>query len=240
MAWSIHIALKCLRRSALVKFAEKCSLSSAGNTSEIRSQIASFYSRKPKDCRSHLRKRDILTIIRCYSDRNDMYLPGAVDFSKANLLRIFKSVILSDESPEQFGFCKSEPEREYQVDAVGQLLIALDCQPKPVCLQLATGGGKTRIANDLVARWLLSESGPIVWISKDWRLLGQAAFDVNQRLCSVRIRQLGGDGKLPIKKLKVGANYKGIVYTTLHTLHRPSSPGKNIRLPYERIPFGLG
>lgn len=45
-------------------------------------------------------------------------------------------------------------ERGYQFEAVHKLWQALHEQDVPICLHLATGGGKTRIANDLIVKWL--------------------------------------------------------------------------------------
>ena len=47
-------------------------------------------------------------------------------------------------------------------------------------LHLATGGGKTFVANNVVAN-ALSDGGYAMWVTKDWWLLRQAAVDMARR-----------------------------------------------------------
>ncbi len=44
--------------------------------------------------------------------------------------------------------------RDYQVEAFDALWAALHQKKDPVCLSLATGGGKTFVAVNLVAEWV--------------------------------------------------------------------------------------
>jgi hypothetical protein len=78
----------------------------------------------------------------------------------------------------------------YQERAVEVLLESLDpLQPK--ILHLATGGGKTRVANTIVDRWRISHRGAALWVTKDWRLLKQAAMDFGKRYQRATLVRLG-------------------------------------------------
>lgn len=110
------------------------------------------------------------------------------------------------------------PLRDYQLEAVDTLLTCLD--PKqPQLLQLATGGGKTRVANEVVAAWAARHPGkPVAWVTKDWRLLAQAATDLARRHRLGPLARLGGDGQAlhPLVADAGGA----VVYSTIQTLQR--------------------
>lgn len=47
------------------------------------------------------------------------------------------------------------PLRDYQTEAVASLWTALHEKDVPVSLVLPTGGGKTRVANELIVRWMV-------------------------------------------------------------------------------------
>lgn len=49
--------------------------------------------------------------------------------------------------------------RGYQVEAVGVIWKALHEKKGPVCLSLATGGGKTFVAVNVVADWMAKYGG---------------------------------------------------------------------------------
>jgi superfamily II DNA or RNA helicase len=113
----------------------------------------------------------------------------------------------------------TEP-RDYQRDAV-RTLVAGIAPGRPLVLHVATGGGKTWIANDVLSRWLRETGGWVLWVTKDWRLLRQAAEDLarRHRPMAKRLRRVGGAGSLlhPLPELDPGE--VGVVaYTTLHTL----------------------
>ena len=57
------------------------------------------------------------------------------------------------------------PLRSYQDSAVEAILEKLNPM-QPQLLYLATGGGKTRVANDVVVRWKKVHRGPVIWITK--------------------------------------------------------------------------
>ena len=102
------------------------------------------------------------------------------------------------------------------------MLRALD-PGKPKILHLATGGGKTRVANDIIVRWTAERGGPVLWITKDWRLLKQAAGDLCRRNHHQRISRLGGDGQA-LHPLPEG-HAQHVIYTTIQTMIRRLSTG---------------
>ena len=109
--------------------------------------------------------------------------------------------------------------REYQVAAVESVLAALQQRPRqPHLLHLATGGGKTRVANDVVKRWFeLHAWGHVLWITKDWWLLHQALTDLRRRsTVPLNAYRLGGDGNElhPLPEF-ANAGHASIIYTTL-------------------------
>lgn len=110
--------------------------------------------------------------------------------------------------------------RPYQDQAVSAILESIDPE-QPSLLHVATGGGKTWIANDAVIQWLGHADGPILWITKDWALLWQAARDVCRRHRGMKskLSRIGGDQKelSALSELKRGAK---ILYTTIFTLGR--------------------
>jgi superfamily II DNA or RNA helicase len=107
---------------------------------------------------------------------------------------------------------------EYQRLAETAVLELLGPQ-QPQLLHLATGGGKTLVANNVVVRWLERRRGPVLWVTKDWRLLYQAARDLRRRHHGVPLpTRLGGDGRI-LHPLAVGTS-TGVVYTTIQTLTR--------------------
>lgn len=111
--------------------------------------------------------------------------------------------------------------RPFQVDAFEALKRALfDGQVAPRLLHVATGGGKTMIANHVLKEFLGMRGGPVLWVTKDWRLLKQAAVSLCQHETHMlaRLGRVGGAARelspLPDDRLD------GVVYTTLHTFLR--------------------
>lgn len=110
--------------------------------------------------------------------------------------------------------------RDYQREAVRTLLAGV-APGRPLVLHVATGGGKTWIANDVLARWLRETGGWVLWVTKDWRLLRQAAEDLSRRHQGMarRLRRIGGAGTLLHPLEELDTSEAGVVaYTTLHTL----------------------
>ncbi len=98
---------------------------------------------------------------------------------------------------------------------------------------MATGGGKTFVANNALAAELRRRGGYALWVTKDWLLLGQAAHDLaaRHRGMTGRLARLGGFRNAgDIEQLPETTNVKrvNVVYTTLHTFKR--------RLERHRLP----
>jgi len=124
----------------------------------------------------------------------------------------------------------AKPLYPYQVEAIEALSAALAANPtQPQLLQLATGSGKTRVANDIVARWLSSRGGPVMWVTKDWRLLRQAARDAARRHLGLQLYRLGGSQRdlanLAEAPVWWSRPWPAIVYTTIKTLLRRLDSG---------------
>jgi superfamily II DNA or RNA helicase len=119
-----------------------------------------------------------------------------------------------------------QPLRPYQREAIDAVLRDLDAR-EPKLLHLATGGGKTRVANDAVALFLERNrgTGPVLWVTKDWSLLTQAAVDASRRHQGVRLARLGGNGQPlhPLPSVEPAATDRAevdIVYSTVQTMER--------------------
>ena len=108
--------------------------------------------------------------------------------------------------------------RPYQEECVTNALRSLDGQ-RPALLHIATGGGKTFVANNVIANYL-DHDDYALWITKDWWLLRQAATDIAQRQHGFdeRLRRLGGDHRelhyLPSYSKNDGL---AVLYTTLQS-----------------------
>lgn len=96
---------------------------------------------------------------------------------------------------------------------------------RPTLLHIATGGGKTFVANNVVVAELARHEGYVLWITKDWELLGHAAADIAARHKKLggRLARLGGDRRVgdihelpPVRQIHDVA----VVYTTLQTFRQ--------------------
>lgn len=220
MTWSINKILMCLQRIGLKYLAKKQGLSISGKNSELCTRIANNYLNKLNACLSDLRKKDLKTLINCFSEENEVYLQGVADLNRNERLRILKRILIKDEEPIGLGFIKKPP-HDYQIEAIKNGLDALVNQNKPVGIHVGTGGGKTYIGNDIIFKWLKDEGGTVFWISKDWELLKHALKDLSLRHPTVRVRRFGGKEKgLNIPEFDLIKDFKGVVYITLHTLHQ--------------------
>ena len=116
--------------------------------------------------------------------------------------------------------------RDYQVDCEGRIAEALTAE-RPALLHVATGGGKTFVANNAVAN-ALSGGGYALWVAKDWWLLRQAALDMARRHRGMAggLRRLGGDEEA-VRDLPEadGEDFGRVVYTTLQTFKRRLDDG---------------
>lgn len=111
------------------------------------------------------------------------------------------------------------PLRPYQEQAVEALLEALRWDT-PALLHLATGGGKTRVANEFISQLPVFCKSSVLWVTKDWRLLYQAASDMSRRITgSAPLARIGGDSTV-LQYLREWSEDAAVVYTTLHTFSR--------------------
>jgi superfamily II DNA or RNA helicase len=126
----------------------------------------------------------------------------------------------------------NRPERRrYQQEAVQALLENLDVR-QPILLHIASGGGKTWIANDVVARWSREhEQRTVLWVTKDWWLLRQAADDLKRRYATqeLRLGRVGG-ARGPLRALDELSRDADVAYTTLTTLTSQITRGRLTRL----------
>ena len=116
--------------------------------------------------------------------------------------------------------------RDYQVDCEARIANALAAE-KPTLLHVATGGGKTFVANNAVAN-ALSGGGYALWVAKDWWLLRQAALDMASRHQGLAgdLRRLGGDEEAIRDLPEADGEDRGrVVYTTLQTFKRRLDDG---------------
>ncbi|MCK5884162.1 MAG: DEAD/DEAH box helicase family protein [Bacteriovoracaceae bacterium] len=121
-------------------------------------------------------------------------------------------------------------EREYQTELKDAIVEYVDDAISGTIV-VATGGGKTRIANDSINELLdEDEDARILWITKDWRLLSQASNDFSSRY-DYPVSRIGGGNEaisgLPDDRFEdseTDDNWNGrIVYTTIHTFSRDHS-----------------
>ncbi len=110
--------------------------------------------------------------------------------------------------------------RHYQVAAIAALRKAIRPSGSAL-LAIATGGGKTFVANAAIAEHLAAASdNKVLWVTKDWSLLDQALFALRSEHPGVakhaaRIGMPKAEGAISECPESVRAR---LVYTTLHTL----------------------
>lgn len=123
------------------------------------------------------------------------------------------------------------PLHPFQQECLSELRRCTASRRGKYFIHIATGGGKTRVANDWVFENL--ESGrKILWVTKDWTLLKQAARDLCRRHVGVSqvVGCVGGDIGLP----SVDENPRTqIVYTTIQTWNR------RMDAAFTRAPFDI-
>jgi superfamily II DNA or RNA helicase len=97
---------------------------------------------------------------------------------------------------------------------------------------VATGGGKRRIGNDVIAHLLSTGRGRVLVITKDWTLLRQAAEDLCRRHEGMRDRigYVGASGRRCFPGIEGGAT-KSVVFTTIQSWNR------HARLQVERFEY---
>ncbi len=84
-------------------------------------------------------------------------------------------------------------------------------------ITVATGGGKTRIANDWIGAHALTEGRRVLWITKDWALLRQAATDLCRRWKRAYVGHVGEPAQFFGRTPRSDAV---VTYTTIHMWRR--------------------
>ncbi len=113
---------------------------------------------------------------------------------------------------------EQQPARPYQQQALQRLKGSLT-PTHPILLHVATGGGKTRIANDLIEE-ILRDGGCVLWLTMRWSLLYQAARDISRRHKDFQAQEgmlgrIGGESS-EISFLPTSGPRR-VWYTTIHT-----------------------
>lgn len=119
--------------------------------------------------------------------------------------------------------------RPYQKAAARAGLSAINANRSGL-IHIATGGGKTVVASELVRKLCQSSEGYVLWLTKDWTLLAQAARSVARQAPDLVLGRLGGE-KSPIAHLADQPDNVDVLFTTLHTFTRRVSD-----LPYASGP----
>lgn len=117
-----------------------------------------------------------------------------------------------------------QEERPYQKDLTAKVAQAMD-ERRSATVVVATGGGKTKIANDAVAEHLKKKDRNVLWLSKDWRLLYQAAADFYKRHgVGRKIKPLRFRGDTEVLRFLDSCEGKArlgrINYTSIHSVDR--------------------
>jgi superfamily II DNA or RNA helicase len=150
---------------------------------------------------------------------------GADDFDEDDIFSESQRRSISGEERENLEAAFNRPAdpedfRNYQDEATRAVLRFLNHSDRSCAtLHIATGGGKTKITNDAIAKLIKENSETrVLWVTKGWRLLYQAATDLNRRhKLKSKMFRLGGGGR----ELCFMDNFSGngrVVYTTIHTL----------------------
>jgi superfamily II DNA or RNA helicase len=128
--------------------------------------------------------------------------------------------IVPDEAFELDADAARQPARGYQAELVAEIERVLRASARGRCyrISVATGGGKTRIANDWIWKHALPGGWRVLWLTKDWWLLSQAASDLCRRYegALARIGYVGDEGKSALRRLDERVD-RPVVYTTIHT-----------------------
>ena len=119
--------------------------------------------------------------------------------------------------------------RPYQAECQAEAVKLLN-PTTPTLLHIATGGGKTFVANNIVAEWIDEKGGYALWITKDWWLLNQAAHELATHRPTMQdtLARLGGGrdiGHIARLPQAVTAQTR-VLYTTLHTFKRRQDSGQ--------------
>ena len=109
------------------------------------------------------------------------------------------------------------PPRPYQAELVRDLVRTVTPSAKGrFYIHVATGGGKTLVTNDWLGRHVLPTQR-VLWLTKDWELLGQAARDLIARHAGAdRLAGYFGNAGDALRGIRSDVNAR-IVYSTLQT-----------------------
>jgi superfamily II DNA or RNA helicase len=149
------------------------------------------------------------------------------DYDSPNVFRSHTYKLWLEQELRYSEVKSNKPLWTFQKEAINAVIPKLDVL-QPTVLHVATGGGKTRIANNILREWLRLHGGPIMWVSKDWRLLTQAVCDLAQRHPSIRYERDGGDGK-NLHWIPDGG-WSDVVYSTIQSAQR------NMGTSFNRFP----
>jgi superfamily II DNA or RNA helicase len=113
-----------------------------------------------------------------------------------------------------------QPARGYQRELVEELerVLSVSQPGRSYRINVATGGGKTRIANDWLWTRALPRGWRVLWVTKDWWLLAQAASDLCRRHDGARARLgfVGVAGRHALCSLDERVD-RDVVFTSIHT-----------------------
>ncbi len=247
---SKRLLVDCLSRDTLLDVARMLELSvhSRMPVADVRGRFTRSRRVTAEDILEVLRKDDLRNLCGRLGRQLECSIPvrGTVDDIRERLLFLLEPGW--SEEPEtgpgyredayrrrfvaEFAFQpESSPSRRYQLEAVRTALENLS--PDQACLvQVATGGGKTRIGNDAVVARLAEERSWALWVSKDWRLLKQAGRDLARRHDGFgrRLRRLGGESTV-LHPLPTVSAPGAVVYSTIQTMGRRLAEGHRLGRP---------
>jgi hypothetical protein len=110
------------------------------------------------------------------------------------------------------------PLRDYQIETIRALAERAGPRTgRKFLVQIATGGGKTRVVNDWIWHHVRPSGHRVLWVTLNWELLRQAAGDLCRRFEEAPdvLGWLGGGVHRPDRiREEQGAQ---IVYSTIHT-----------------------
>ena len=204
--------------NVLQNLAQLHSVSIANSMENIFHELQWLYRNKPDMCAADICNASITTSLRSFKKlAGNAITSGGVVHAEKFFRQILKFAGLNDASFDR----EKHPKRPYQLDAQRAILDGLGKYSRPICLSLATGGGKTRVANDFLMEWLEASGGIVIWLTKDWWLLDQAVSDFFRRHDKVAVHRYGGTHKdLPFKPFSSKSALTGIVYTTVQTCYK--------------------
>jgi superfamily II DNA or RNA helicase len=202
--------LETMTVADLRKVCRNHGLTSGGNKVELVQRV-----------RVELRGTSTSSPVQSISENDEVDGDGDLKFSSTEYdVDFFRRIAFDREAA-------ARPPRDYQREAVALLERGL-VRGEPGLVHVATGGGKTRIANDYIDKTFKNSSGWVLWVTMNWALLEQAASDLSRRHngWTTRLRRWGGHGK-ELHPLTEGAGQRStVVYTTLATL----AQGERIRI----------